>query len=95
MGSTVTGKAIQAIRDFPMTPTEAVKPGSAESFGSLVFNDSVQEKRLAKPAYQALQRTIRDGAPGTAKAASRKGKVVKNWPLRADRRRISAVQTNS
>jgi glutamine synthetase len=64
-----------------MTPTDVVKPGSAESFGSLVFNDSVQGKRLARPVYEALQRTITQGAPLDASVADAVASAVKDWAV--------------
>ena len=50
MGSAVLGNAIGAIRDWSVT--EAKQPRGArtnEAFGSLVFNDEVQQARLPKP----------------------------------------------
>ena len=49
MGSAVLGEAIEAIRDFSMSKDKARRrPRAARgtAFGSLVFNDAVQEKRL-------------------------------------------------
>jgi len=62
MGSTVLGEAISAIRDWSVT--EAKEPRAArvaEAFGSLVFNDEVQQTRLPKPVYHALRRTMTHG----------------------------------
>ena len=65
MGSAVLGEAISAIRDWSVTEAEGRdgRPHAAETFGSLVFNDSVQQTRLPKPVYQALRRTITHGEP--------------------------------
>src|SRR6202023_814571 len=55
MGSRALGDAIGAIRDWSVT--EAKEPRAAratEAFGSLVFNDEVQQTRLPKPIYHAL-----------------------------------------
>ena len=44
MGSAVLGEAISAIREWSIAKGEAASGGSAtEGFGSLVFNDAVQE----------------------------------------------------
>ena len=62
MGSAVLGEAISAIRDWSATQHKAsARLKAADTFGSLVFNDVVQEKRLPKAVYQALQRTIAHG----------------------------------
>ena len=59
MGSAVLGEAISAIRDWSVVSKK--EPGDARAanlFGSLVFNDAEQEKRLPKPVYHALRRTV-------------------------------------
>ena len=61
MGSAVLGEAITAIRAWSTVEMKGAAPGSADSFGSLVFNDTVQQARLPKPVYQALRRTITHG----------------------------------
>ena len=63
MGSAVLGEAITAIRAWSTAEVKGSRRGSAESFGSLVFNDTVQQARLPKPVYQALRRTITHGDP--------------------------------
>ncbi len=51
MGSAVLGEAISAIRDWSVTKgKEPVAGRASESFGSLVFNDAEQQKRLPKAA---------------------------------------------
>ena len=70
MGSAVLGDAISAIRDWSVTEAKEPRaPRATEEFGSLVFNDSVQQARLPKPAYQALRRTITHGDPLDASSA--------------------------
>ena len=81
MGSSVLGEAIGAIRAWSTMEVKGATPGSAESFGSLVFNDSVQQARLAKPAYQALRRTITHGDPLDASAADAVAKAMKEWAI--------------
>src|SRR5262245_65149871 len=64
MGSAVLGEAISAIRDWSVTGTkDARSPRATEAFGSLVFNDEVQQTRLPKPVYHALRRTMTHGEP--------------------------------
>ena len=68
MGSAVLSEAIGAIRAWSVTEgKEPTTRGSraTEIFGSLVFNDEVQQKRLPKAAYQGLRRTITHGEPAS------------------------------
>ena len=60
MGSAVLGEAISAIRDWSETKRKESTNGKG-SFGSLVFNDAEQQKRLPKTAYDALRRTVTQG----------------------------------
>ena len=39
--------------------TTVTPPKATDAFGSLVFNDKVQQDRLPKPAYRALRATTR------------------------------------
>ena len=68
MGS-VLGEAISAIRDWSVTDAKEKRVRGSEAFGSLVFNDEVQQARLAKPVYHALRRTITHGEPLDPSAA--------------------------
>jgi glutamine synthetase len=82
MGSAVLGEAISAIRDWSMA--EAKEPlgmRATETFGSLVFNDQVQQARLPKPAYQALRRTITLGVPLDASVADAVADAVRDWAM--------------
>ncbi len=81
MGSAVLGEAITAIRAWSTNEVKAAAPGSADSFGSLVFNDAVQQARLPKPAYQALRRTITHGDPLDASVADAVAKALKEWAI--------------
>jgi len=81
MGSAVLGEAITAIRAWSTLDVKAAVPGSAESFGSLVFNDTVQQARLPKPVYQALRRTITHGDPLDHSVADAVAKALKEWAI--------------
>ena len=62
MGSAVLGEAIGAIRDWSeKRGKEMSAPNGKGAFGSLVFNDAEQQKRLPKKVYDALRRTITRG----------------------------------
>jgi glutamine synthetase len=84
MGSTVLVDAIGAARDWPMTP-EAQPPAerahAAETFGSLVFNDAVQQARLSASSYQALRRTVRYGEPLDLAVANEIAAAMKDWAV--------------
>ena len=59
MGSAVLGEAIGAIRDWSeKRGKESGASNGKGAFGSLVFNDAAQQKRLPKNVYDALRRTI-------------------------------------
>ena len=82
MGSAVLRDAISAIRDWSIEkdmPLAGV--GAAETFGSLVFGDAEQEKRLPKPALQALRRTIAQGQALDASVADAVAAALKDWAV--------------
>src|SRR5689334_9992621 len=82
MGSTVLGEAISAIRDWSVT--EAKEPRAArvaEAFGSLVFNDEVQQTRLPKPVYHALRRTMTHGEALDPSLADIVASALKDWAV--------------
>src|SRR5438093_12625107 len=82
MGSTVLGEAISAIRDWSVT--EAKEPRAAramEAFGSLVFNDEVQQTRLPKPVYHSLRRTMTHGLPLDVSVADAVASAMKEWAV--------------
>ena len=53
----------------------------AETFGSLVFNDEMQQTRLPKAVYQALRRTITHGEALDASVADAVAGAVKDWAV--------------
>ncbi len=61
MGSTVLREAIGAIRDWSMADAPPNGIGATEAFGSLVFSEAAQEKRLPKAVFHALRRTVSRG----------------------------------
>ena len=82
MGSRVLGDAIGSIRDWSVT--EAKEPRAAratEAFGSLVFNDEVQQTRLPKPIYHALRRTMTHGEPLDISVADAVASAMKEWAV--------------
>ena len=52
-----------------------------ETFGSLVFNDSVMRQRLPKETYRVLRRTIADGRTLNAEVASVVANTMKDWAI--------------
>src|SRR6059036_2114999 len=82
MGSAVLGDAISAIRDWSVTEAKEPRPPRAtEAFGSLVFNDAVQQTRLPKPVYHALRRTMTQGEPLDTSVADAVASAMKEWAV--------------
>ena len=78
MGSAVLGEAISAIRDWSETKRKEM-PNGKGTFGSLVFNDAEQQKRLPKPVYDALRRTVTHGEALDASVADAVAAALKDW----------------
>ncbi|HTK28935.1 MAG TPA: glutamine synthetase III [Vicinamibacterales bacterium] len=83
MGSGVLGEAISAIRDWSVTEGKETAPGprAAAVFGSLVFNDDVQQARLPKPVYHALRRTMTRGDALDLSVADAVASAMKEWAV--------------
>jgi len=82
MGSAVLGEAISAIRDWSVAKDKEPTPARAgEAFGSLVFNDAEQQKRLPKGVYQALRRTITHGESMDGSVADGVARAAKDWAV--------------
>src|ERR687891_1757327 len=83
MGSAALSEAVKSIRDWSMNENRAVTtPAKAtEAFGSLVFNDKVQQERLPKPAYRALRATITRGEPLDVSTADAIASALKDWAV--------------
>jgi glutamine synthetase len=82
MGSAVLTEAIHAIREFSMGASRGSEPArTTETFGSLVFDDATQEKRLPKPVYHALRRTVMRGEPLDQSVADAVAAALKDWAV--------------
>jgi glutamine synthetase len=81
MGSAVLGEAISAIRDWSVTDATATRNPRETVFGSLVFNDEVQQTRLPKNVYHALRRTITHAEALDLSAADAIAKAMKEWAV--------------
>jgi len=82
MGSAILAEAIQTIRDFSMSKGQ--EPNTArvgDGFGSLVFHDGVQQKRLPTPVYHALRRTITHGESLDPSVADSVASALKEWAV--------------
>jgi glutamine synthetase len=82
MGSAALGEAIKGIRDWSMQAGAAQKPAQVgETFGSLVFNDRVQQTRLPKPVYKSLRATVTQGVPLDVSTADAVATALKDWAV--------------
>src|SRR5881394_2158473 len=82
MGSAILGDAISAIRDWSVTEAKEPRgPRATEAFGSLVFNDEVQQTRLPKPIYHALRRTMSHGQQLDGSVADAVASAMKEWAV--------------
>ena len=83
MGSAALGDAIRSIQDWSMTEGRHTKPPArvSEVFGSLVFNDQVQQARLPKAVYRSLRATILDGHPLDSATADSVASALKDWAI--------------
>src|SRR5213083_75908 len=82
MGSAVLTEAISAIRDWSVTEAkEGRAPRATEAFGSLVFNDAEQQKRLPTSMYRALRRAVAQGDPIDASVADIIASALKDWAV--------------
>jgi glutamine synthetase len=82
MGSRVLGEAIGSIRDWSVTEAKEPRtPRVTEAFGSLVFNDEVQQTRLPKPIYHALRRTMTHGDALDVSVADAVASAMKEWAV--------------
>ncbi|QDU67643.1 glutamine synthetase III [Engelhardtia mirabilis] len=75
--------ALQSIAEGHPAPSApaAISSGLPEYFGSKVFNDAVQRRRLPKAVYKALRRTLEIGAPLDVELADSIASAMKDWAL--------------
>ncbi len=82
MGSAVLGEAISAIRDWSEKRGKEMGALNGKgAFGSLVFNDTAQQKRLPKNVYEALRRTITRGESLDPSIADGVASALKDWAI--------------
>jgi glutamine synthetase len=82
MGSTALIEAIGAIRDWSMAGAkQPTGPHASETFGSLVFNDHVQQQRLQPSEYKKLRRTITHGESLDPSVADAVATAMKDWAV--------------
>ncbi len=83
MGSAALSAAAKSIRDWSVTEgrTNTLPAKVTDSFGSLVFNDKVQQERLPKPAYRALRATITRGEALDLSTADAVATALKDWAV--------------
>ena len=83
MGSAALSAAAKSIRDWSITEgrTSVTPPKATEAFGSLEFNDKVQQERLPKAAYRALRATITRGEPLDLSTADAVATALKDWAV--------------
>ena len=83
MGSAALAEAAKSIRDWSLNDRTSTTPAvrAADVFGSLVFNDKLQQERLPKPAYRALRATITRGEPLDSSTADAVATALKDWAV--------------
>src|SRR5215470_5785503 len=83
MGSAALAEAAKSIRDWSLNDRASTAPAvkAAEGFGSLAFNDKLQQERLSKTAYRALRATITRGEPLDITTADAVAAALKDWAL--------------
>ena len=82
MKSTSFDEAIGAIRDWPLAQAKKSNGSHASvTFGSLVFNDEEQKKRLPDDVYKTLRRTATHGEPLDISVADAVAKAIKDWAV--------------
>jgi glutamine synthetase len=82
MSSGVLEGAISAIRDWSVSEAKQARgPHASETFGSLVFNDQVQQQRLPTSVYHALRRTMTQGQSLDLSVADAVASAMKDWAV--------------
>jgi glutamine synthetase len=83
MGSAALGDAIRSIHNWTMTEGRQAKMPARVSdiFGSLVFNDQVQQSRLPKAVYKSLRNTLTHGETLDVSTADAVASALKDWAI--------------
>jgi glutamine synthetase len=82
MGSAALAEAAKSIRDWSLNDRPSPSRVKAtEAFGSLCFNDKLQQERLSKAAYRALRATITRGETLDITTADAVAAALKDWAL--------------
>ncbi len=81
MSPTPRQLALKSISAFAPPTPEAGPTSLPEIFGSKVFNDSVQRRRLTPDVYQALRRTIDAGENLDPEIADAIADAMKDWAV--------------
>jgi glutamine synthetase len=83
MGSGALAEATKSIRDWSLANGAHTQPAvkATDVFGSLAFNDKLQQERLSKTAYRALRATITRGEPLDIATADAVAAALKDWAL--------------
>jgi glutamine synthetase len=83
MGSAALAEAAKSIRDWSLVDRTSTSPAvrAADVFGSLVFNDKLQQERLPKPVYRALRATITRGETLEVSTADAVATALKDWAV--------------
>jgi glutamine synthetase len=83
MGSAALGDAIRSIHNWTMTEGRQAKMPARVSdiFGSLVFNDQVQQSRLPKAVYKSLRNTLTHGEMLEVSTADAVASALKDWAI--------------
>ncbi len=83
MGSAALGDAIRSIHHWAMTEGRVARTPArvGDIFGSLVFNDQVQQARLPKAVYKSLRNTMSHGEPLDISTADAVASALKDWAI--------------
>jgi glutamine synthetase len=81
--STVRQEAIKTIATarHHLNRVDFKKTHVKDLYGSNVFNEEVQRARLPKPAFKALQKTIKFGAPLDPSVADAVASAMRDWAI--------------
>ena len=83
MAAATLSEAIDRIRSWSMNEGRVVHARAqvGSIFGSLVFNDSVQQARLPKAVYQSLRDTVTKGTAMEMATADAVASALKDWAV--------------